>query len=148
MAVIKVNIVAVGRLKESFFEEAVAEYVKRLARFCSVKVMEIPDGKSPEAEGAEILKKLTGCVILCDVQGKLISSEDLATIIDTKVSGGKSELTFVIGGSEGLSEAVKKVGEEKISFGRVTFPHRLMRVILAEQVYRAFTILNGTPYHK
>ncbi len=145
---IRINIVAVGRMKDSYFEEAVAEYVKRASRFCAVRVIEVADGKSPEKEGEEILQKLSGCVIACDVKGELISSEDLAAMIQKKSNIGKSELTFVIGGSEGLSDEVKKRAEEKISFGRVTYPHRLMRVILCEQIYRAFTIISGTPYHK
>lgn len=145
---IKINIVAVGRLKEKYWEEGVNEYVKRLKKYCECTVTEIPDGRSPEDEGEEIEKKLTGCVIACDVQGKLISSEDLASLIEKKAGSGRSELTFLIGGSEGLSEKVKKRAEEKISFGRVTFPHRMMRVILCEQIYRAFTIIHHTPYHK
>lgn len=145
---IKINVVAVGRLKEKYWEEALAEYVKRLKKYCECNVIEIPDGRSPEAEGTEILKKLSGSVVACDVQGKLVSSEDLAELIEKKANSGKSEITFLIGGSEGLSEEVKKQAEEKISFGRVTFPHRMMRVILCEQIYRAFTIIHHTPYHK
>ena len=145
---IKINVVAVGRLKENYWEEGVNEYVKRLKKYCECTVTEIPDGRSPEDEGEEILKKLTGCVIACDVQGKLISSEDLASLIEKKAGSGRSELTFLIGGSEGLSDKVKQRAEEKISFGRVTFPHRMMRVILCEQIYRAFTIIHHTPYHK
>ena len=145
---IKINVVAVGRLKEKFWEDGVKEYTKWLEKYCECRVIEIPDGRSPEAEGAEIKKKLSGCVIACDVQGKLISSEDLAEMIDKKASAGKSELTFLIGGSAGLSAEVKSLAEEKISFGRVTFPHLMMRVILCEQIYRAFTILHHTPYHK
>ncbi len=145
---IKINIIAVGRLKEKYWIDGVKEYAKRLDKYCECKITEIPDGRTPEEEGAEILKKLTGYVIACDVQGKLISSEDLAELIDKKTSMGKSELTFLIGGSEGLCEEVRKRAEEKISFGRVTFPHRMMRVILCEQIYRAFTIIHHTPYHK
>lgn len=145
---IKINVIAVGRLKEKYWEEGVDEYVKRLKKYCDCTVTEIPDGRSPEAEGAEILKKISGYVIACDVQGKLISSEDLANLIEQKAGSGKSELTFLIGGSEGLSKEVRARAEEKISFGRVTFPHRMMRVILCEQIYRAFTIIHHTPYHK
>ena len=145
---IKINVVAVGRLKEKYWEEALAEYVKRMKKYCDCTVFEIPDGRSPEAEGSEIIKKLFGCVIACDVRGKLVSSEDIAELIDNKANSGKSEITFLIGGSEGLSAEVKDRAEEKISFGRVTFPHRMMRVILCEQIYRAFTILHHTPYHK
>ena len=145
---IKINVVAVGRLKEKYWEEALAEYVKRLKKYCECNVIEIPDGRSPEAEGTEILKKLSGSVVACDVQGMLVSSEDLAELIEKKANSGKSEITFLIGGSEGLSADVKKQAEEKISFGRVTFPHRMMRVILCEQIYRAFTIIHHTPYHK
>lgn len=145
---IKINVIAVGRLKEKYWEEGVDEYVKRLKKYCDCTVTEIPDGRSPEAEGEEILKKISGYVIACDVQGKLISSEDLANLIEQKASSGKSELTFLIGGSEGLSKEVRARAEEKISFGRVTFPHRMMRVILCEQIYRAFTIIHHTPYHK
>ena len=145
---IRINVVAVGRLKEKFWTDAVKEYAKWLEKYCDLRIVEIPDGRTPEAEGAEIIKKLSGCVIACDVRGKLVSSEDLAEMIDKKAGMGKSELTFLIGGSEGLSEEVKALAEEKISFGRVTFPHRMMRVILCEQIYRAFTIIHHTPYHK
>lgn len=145
---IKLNVIVVGKLKEKFFTEAVNEYVKRISRFAEVKIIELAEGKSLEAEGEEIIKKLTGTVVVTDVQGTLVSSEDIAKIIKNSALNGKSTISVVIGSSEGLCDKVKKLADHRISFGRVTYPHQLMRVILAEQLYRAMTILNNVTYHK
>ena len=150
----KINIVAVGRLKDDFYRKAADEYVKRLGRFCEVKEFECPEGvdrgeealKNREAEG--ILKKLRGYVILLDIGGSNLSSEQFSEKLDALRGAGRSEITFVIGGSRGVAESVKKAADERLSFGKMTFPHRLMRVMLLEQIYRAFTISEGLPYHK
>lgn len=145
---IKLNVIVVGKLKEKFFTEAVNEYVKRISRFAEVKIIELAEGKSLEAEGEEIIKKLVGTVVVTDVQGTLVSSEDIAKIIKNSALNGKSTISVVIGSSEGLCDKVKKLADHRISFGRVTYPHQLMRVILTEQLYRAMTILNNVTYHK
>lgn len=153
-AVIRIKIVAVGRLKDGFYRKAADEYIKRLSRFAAVKEEECPEGadrgeealKNEEAE--HILKKLSGYVILTDIGGKNPSSEEFAAKLESLVSSGRSEITFVIGGSRGVSERVKAAADERLSFGKMTFPHRLMRVMLLEQIYRAFTINGGLPYHK
>ena len=145
---IKLNVIVVGKLKEKFFTEAVNEYVKRISRFAEVKINELAEGKSLETEGEEIIKKLVGTVVVTDVQGTLVSSEDIAKIIKNSALNGKSTISVVIGSSEGLCDKVKKLADHRISFGRVTYPHQLMRVILTEQLYRAMTILNNVTYHK
>ena len=145
---IKLNVIVVGKLKEKFFTEAVNEYVKRISRFAEVKIIELAEGKSLEVEGEEIVKKLVGTVVVTDVQGTLVSSEDIAKIIKNSALNGKSTISVVIGSSEGLCDKVKKLADHRITFGRVTYPHQLMRVILAEQLYRAMTILNNVTYHK
>ncbi len=145
---IKLNVVAVGKLKERFFTDAVNEYAKRISRFASLKITEIPEKKTVEEEGTEILKKTSGLTVLTDVKGEAVSSENLAEIIKNACTYGQSEITFIIGSSEGTSEEVKKGVDKRISFGAVTFPHQLMRVILCEQLYRALTIINNVTYHK
>lgn len=145
---IKLNVVAVGKLKERFFTDAVNEYAKRISRFASLKITEIPEKRSVEEEGTEILKKTSGLTVLTDVKGEAVSSENLAEIIKNACTYGQSEITFIIGSSEGTSEEVKKGVDKRISFGAVTFPHQLMRVILCEQLYRALTIINNVTYHK
>lgn len=145
---IKLNVIVVGKLKEKFFTEAVNEYVKRISRFAEIKIIELNEGKSLEIEGEEIIKKLSGTVVVTDVQGTLVSSEDIAKVIKNSALSGKSTISVVIGSSEGLCDKVKKLADYRISFGRVTYPHQLMRVILCEQLYRAMTILNNVTYHK
>lgn len=156
-----VNIIAVGSLKEKFFIDAAAEYVKRLTRFCSLKIIEIGERNDLEREAADILSKLdkNGAgrersvrppqyVIVLDVGGSPLTSEKFAQKIDGLKTNGVSEVTFIIGSSEGLSESVKKRADMLLSFGEFTYPHRLVRVMLLEQIYRAFTINAGMPYHK
>lgn len=145
---IKLRLVCVGTLKESYWREALEEYQKRLSRYASFEVIELKEKRSIEEEGKEILQKLRGYTVAFDVAGKELSSEGLATFISDRAAQGQSELTFVIGGSDGLSDEVKKTVDYRLSFGRVTFPHQMMRVIAAEQLYRAMTILNGVTYHK
>ena len=149
---ITVEIIAVGKIKEKFFRDALDEYKKRLSRYCDFKITEVsdfPDSSSAiEREGALILPKIKGlCVPLC-VEGKQLSSEEMADFISKSAVEGASHITFIIGGSNGLSDEVKAKGKLKLSFSKMTFPHQLMRVILAEQIYRAFKIINNESYHK
>lgn len=151
----KIYIVAVGNLKEKYFVDAEAEYAKRVSRYAEFSVVEIAEangGKSVDErkriEGERILEKVKGCVAALDGGGKEFKSVQLAEFINNKAVNGVSEFTFVIGGSDGLSEAVLSRADAVISFGAPTFPHQLFRVMLSEQIYRAFTILNNTPYHK
>ena len=152
---LKIRIVAVGDMKESYYREAAGEYIKRLGKWARAEVEEVKEAtllsdpeKKREAEGEEILKKAKGYVILLDVRGKKVSSESFAESIDRAVLAGNGEITFVIGGSNGVSEKVKSSAKEVLSFGDITLPHRLFRVILLEQLYRAETILHGVSYHK
>ncbi|MDD4689156.1 MAG: 23S rRNA (pseudouridine(1915)-N(3))-methyltransferase RlmH [Eubacteriales bacterium] len=141
-----VNIVAVGKVKEKFMQDAIDEYKKRLSRFCKLNIIEIkdyPDDKSPiEKEAALILPHLKGIIIPLCIEGKELSSEEFAKLILNQ-----SEITFVIGGSNGLDNTIKSKGTP-LSFSPMTFPHQLMRVILTEQIYRAFKINNQESYHK
>lgn len=143
----KVYFTVVGKIKESFYREAVAEYVKRLSRFAKIEIKELPEGVSPEAEADEILRNCKGYVIALAVEGEKLSSEKLADKLQKITDAGK-EITFVIGSSCGLSTRVKQAADYCLSFSDMTFPHQLMRVILAEQVYRAFMINAGSTYHK
>lgn len=143
----KINIVAVGKLKEKFWKDAAEEYAKRISRFAEFCVIEVPEKRTPAEEGAELIKKCRGKVYALDMRGKAITSLDLAAIIKAELSAGRSEFSFVIGGSEGFSDEVR-AKYPLLSFGKVTYPHQLMRVILSEQIYRAFTVINGITYHK
>lgn len=145
---IKINVVCVGKLKEKYWTDAVSEYVKRVSRFGEMKIIELPERKTLLEEGKDILQKLKGYVVVTDVQGELVTSEGLSELVQNALNRGASEVTFVIGSSEGLSEEVKQRADKRVSFGRVTFPHQMMRVIVCEQTYRALTILNGVTYHK
>jgi len=140
---LNVTVICVGNLKEAYLRDAVKEYEKRLSAYCRFKTVELKDG-------APILPHLPDRayrVALC-VEGKQLSSEEFAAMIDTKATEGFSELVFVIGAFDGLPENVKKACHLRLSFSKMTFPHQLMRVILNEQIYRAFTILAGSKYHK
>ena len=143
----KITFVVVGKIKESFYREAVAEYVKRLSRFAKIEIKEIAEGANPEAEKGDILRACKGYVIALAVEGEKLSSEKLAKKIKTLTDAGK-DITFVIGSSCGLADEVKERADYRLSFSDMTFPHQLMRVILAEQVYRAFMINAGSTYHK
>ena len=157
-----IKIIAVGKLKEKYLKDAVNEYMKRLSAYAKVEIIEIVDEKEPDnasdkdieiiknKEGNKILDKIRDreYVILLDVEGKLISSEELAGKLAELSLSGDSNLVFVIGGSNGVSEEVRKKANFKLSFSKMTFPHQLMRVILLEQVYRGFKINRGEAYHK
>jgi 23S rRNA (pseudouridine1915-N3)-methyltransferase len=151
----KVNIVCVGKIKEKYFTDAIAEYSKRLSRFCSFNIIEVDEAskidnldKKSEAEGKLILEKCSGVIVSLDSRGKMLESPEIAEFIKTNQVSGVSEISFVIGGSNGLSEAVIKASKLVLSFGKITYPHQLFRVVLAEQIYRAFAIIAGLPYHK
>lgn len=150
---ININIVCVGALKEKFWIDAVSEYGKRLSRFCKLKILELPQQekfdkqKCLEGERDEILRAARGYKILLDIEGKQFTSNELAEKIE-KVSLSNSEITFIIGGSYGVSEKVKEQADFRLSFGKITLPHNLARVVLVEQIYRAFMITSGSTYHK
>ncbi len=143
---LNVKIVCVGNLKETWWRDASAEYQKRLSRFCRISITELPES-TPEKEKTLILKNLSGYVFALCVEGKQMPSENLSEAID-KLSMNYSDISFVIGSSTGLDEEVKKKADCMLSFSQMTFPHQLMRIILLEQIYRAFTISNHITYHK
>ncbi|WP_075983336.1 23S rRNA (pseudouridine(1915)-N(3))-methyltransferase RlmH [Bacillus massilinigeriensis] len=157
-----ISIISVGKLKEKYLKQGIEEYLKRLSSYAKVEIIEVADEKAPEELSAvqmEIVKQKEGERILAKVQtdahvialaieGKLKSSEELADTLDKLATYGKSKVAFIIGGSLGLSKEVLNRADEKLSFSRMTFPHQLMRLILVEQVYRAFRINRGEPYHK
>ncbi len=143
----KVNLVCVGNLRESYWLDACAEYEKRLSRFCKLEIGEVAERPSLKEEAAGILKRLRGYVLVSAVEGQELSSEEFAAVLKKLQDGGR-ELTFVIGSSCGLSDEVKKAADGKISFSRMTFPHQMFRVILLEQLYRAFMMNAGAEYHK
>jgi 23S rRNA (pseudouridine1915-N3)-methyltransferase len=154
--------VTVGKLKEKYLKQGIEEYVKRLSAYAKIEVIEVADEKAPEElselemiqvkqkEGERILAKVAQdtYVIALAINGKLRSSEELADSLDKLATYGKSKIAFIIGGSLGLSEEVLSRANEHLSFSRMTFPHQLMRLILVEQIYRAFRINRGEPYHK
>lgn len=153
-----VNIVCIGKIKEAFYRSALDEYAKRLSRFCKFNVVELAEkqlaGKNDadvrivkEDEGKRIVQAVKGYVVALDMRGQQLTSEELSAKI-VKLTDTTSTITFVIGGSYGLADCVLDRADYKLSFGRMTFPHQLMRVIAAEQIYRAFTIAEGSGYHK
>lgn len=158
----KITIITVGKLKEKYLKQAVEEYKKRLSRYCKLEIIEVPDEKTPDnssisqemmikqKEGERILRfvKDDAYVIALAIDGKQLSSEELAEHIGKLGVQGKSHITLIIGGSIGLSDEVLARSNYKLSFSMMTFPHQLMRVILLEQVYRSYRIMNGEPYHK
>ncbi|MGN0804013.1 MAG: 23S rRNA (pseudouridine(1915)-N(3))-methyltransferase RlmH [Candidatus Coproplasma sp.] len=143
----KINIICMGKMKEEYYKEAVAEYSKRLSRFCKLEIKEFAEGKNLKEEAQTILRVADGYKIALCVEGKKLSSEALAEKIKKLCDEGR-EISFIIGSSYGLDDSVKEVSDFKLSFSDMTFPHRLMRVILAEQIYRAFMINYGSEYHK
>lgn len=146
---LKITVIAVGKLKERFWRDACAEYSKRLGGYCNLTVREIPDSNR-EQESTLVLEALpeNATIIVLDIQGKETSSEALASQIERHTVEGVSHLVFVIGGSDGLTNAVKERASLRMSFGPITLPHNLARVVLLEQVYRAFKIIKREPYHK
>lgn len=143
----KINLVCVGKIKEEYLRSAIAEYLKRLSRFAKVEIKELPEGKCLKDEAEPILKAAKGYKIALCVEGEKLSSEVFAQKIKTLCDRGE-EISFIIGSSCGLDGAVKASADLKLSFSDMTFPHQLMRVILLEQVYRAFMINSGSEYHK
>ena len=157
-----ISIVTIGKLKEKYLKQGIDEYLKRLSIYAKVEIIELPDEKAPEnlsetemlqvkdKEGERILSKINDDthVIALAIEGKMKSSEQLAKDLDQLATYGKSKIAFVIGGSLGLSNAVMKRANDTLSFSKMTFPHQLMRLILVEQIYRAYRINRGEPYHK
>ena len=158
----RINIVCVGKIKEKYLKLGIDEFKKRLSKYCKLEIIELEDEKAPEnlsdkemliikeKEGKKILSKIkdNSYVIALAIDGKNLSSEELADTMSKLAVRGNSHITFVIGGSLGLSDEVLKRADYKLSFSKMTFPHQLMRLILLEQVYRAFRINNNEPYHK
>lgn len=158
----KIKVVTVGKLKEKYLKDGIAEYLKRISRFAKLEMIELSDEKTPdkasesenqkilEIEGQRILSKVADrdFVIVLAIEGKTLSSEEFSKNLEEASIKGFSTLTFIIGGSLGLSQDVKKRANISVSFGRLTLPHQLMRLVLVEQIYRAFTIQQGSPYHK
>lgn len=144
----KLKLVAVGKLKEKFFVDACNEYLKRLSRFVDVSVVELKDRPNGiTEESSDILNGVCGFTILSDIGGSIISSEEFSSLI-TSAFERYDTISFVIGGSCGVDDRVRKRADKRVSFGKMTYPHMLMRVIALEQLYRAFTIKEGLPYHK
>lgn len=151
----KIKIICVGNLKEKHWCDAQKEYLKRLSRFCEVDICELSEKNqfvNPasilEAESESIIKQLTGHVVTLEIDAKQKSSEEFSSFIENVKLRGESKICFVIGSSYGLSDKVKALADTKLSFSKMTFPHQLMRVVLLEQIYRAFCISNNITYHK
>lgn len=158
----KITVITVGKLKEKFFREAVAEYEKRLGRYCRLEIRETADEKTPDGasetererilqkEGERIERLLPdgAYVVTLEIEGRKLTSEAFAGEIGRLGVSGVGQIVFVIGGSLGLHNSIKKRADLAVSFSDMTFPHQLMRVVLLEQIYRAFRIINGEPYHK
>lgn len=153
--VMKINIVCVGKIKEKFFTDAINEYLKRISRFAELKIIEVDEAsklsnleQKSKVEGEKLLQKCSGVIVALDGGGKLLSSTEIADYIHKKEVQGESTISFVIGGSNGLSKELLSRADLILSFGKITFPHQLFRVVLTEQIYRALTIIEGLPYHK
>ena len=158
----KITVICVGKIKEKFYRDAIAEYEKRLTKYCKPDFVEVADEKTPDGagealeeqikarEGARILEKIKPDAYVCtlEIGGKKMSSEGMADWMEKLCVSGTSHITFVIGGSLGLHPSVSKRADLALSFSDMTFPHQLMRVILAEQIYRCFRIIHQEPYHK
>ena len=158
----KIKIVTVGKLKEKYLKDGIAEYTKRISRFAKLEMIELADEKTPdkasesenqkilETEGERILSKVgeRDFAVVLAIEGKTFSSEEFSKQLEQASIKGYSTLTFIIGGSLGLAPIVKNRANLSVSFGRLTLPHQLMRLVLIEQIYRAFTIQQGSPYHK
>ena len=158
----KITIACVGRIKEKFYRDAVAEYEKRLSRYCKLEILEVADEKTPdgagaaleeqirEKEGRRLLEKIREDAFVCslEIEGKRLTSEGFAGWMEGLAVKGTSHIVFVIGGSLGLHESVRRRADMALSFSDMTFPHQLMRIILLEQIYRGYRIVKGEPYHK
>ena len=149
-----IKIIAVGKIKEKFFSDAINEYLKRLSAYTKISIVQVMDEKDSDfskvKEGENILKNIKDneYVVTLEIDGTKLSSDELANFIEKRNLEGNSNVVFVIGGSLGLDEKVIKRADYHLSFSDMTFPHQLMRVILLEQIYRAFKIIKGEPYHK
>lgn len=158
----KITVLAVGKLKEKYWKQAIAEYQKRLSAYTEIEIIEVPDEKAPEnmsdkeieqvkqKEGQRLLAKVKpqSTVITLEIKGNMLTSEGLAKNLQQRMVQGQSDFTFIIGGSNGLHQDVLDRSNYALSFSKMTFPHQMMRVILLEQVYRAFKIMRGEAYHK
>ncbi len=158
----KITVITVGKIKEKYLKDAIAEYSKRLSKYCKLEMIEVSDEKTPDSasevvemqirdkEGERILKYIKDAmyVITLEITGKMLTSEELAEKIENLSVQGKSNIAFIIGGSIGLGNKVLERSDYALSFSKMTFPHQLMRVILLEQIYRSYRIINGEPYHK
>lgn len=158
----KITILAVGKIKEKFYTAAIQEYSKRLSRYCKLEIIEVADEKTPDhaseheedlirAKEGERLRRYIpngAYVIALAIEGRQASSEEFSDKLHTLGLRGVSHIVFLIGGSIGLDVDLLQIADEKLSFSKMTFPHQLMRVVLLEQVYRAYRIMNGEPYHK
>ena len=158
----KITIITVGKIKEKYLKDAIAEYSKRLTKYCKLDIVEVADEKTPDnaseiveeairdKEAERIMKHVKDdmYVVTLEIGGKMLTSEELSKKIERLGIQGKSDVAFVIGGSIGLGKAVLKRSDYALSFSKMTFPHQLMRVILLEQIYRSYRIMNGEPYHK
>ena len=158
----KITIITVGKIKEKYLKDAIAEYSKRLTKYCKLDIVEVADEKTPDnaseiveeairdKEAERIMKHVKDdmYVVTLEIGGKMLTSEELSKKIERLGIQGKSDVAFVIGGSIGLGKAVLKRSDYALSFSKMTFPHQLMRVILLEQIYRSYRIMKGEPYHK
>ena len=160
----KITILCVGKIKEKFYRDAIEEYGKRLSRYCKLEIIEVSDEKTPEhasaaieqqikeKEAERVLAKLDKCdnayVFALAIDGKMPDSVGLAQKIENLGTGGTSHIVFMIGGSLGMTDELLNHANERISFSKMTFPHQLMRIILLEQIYRSYRIINREPYHK
>ena len=157
-----IQIVAVGKLKEKYLVQGIAEYAKRIGPYAKLDIVEVPDEQAPETmsaaeeervkakEGERILSKIKpdSHVVAMAIDGQMWTSDQLSDHLNKLATYGQSNVTFIIGGSNGLSEEVLRRADTKLSFGRITYPHQLIRLVLVEQVYRAFKIMRGEPYHR
>lgn len=157
-----IKIIGVGKLKEKYLKDGIAEYLKRLTAYAKVEIIEVNDEKTPDnaspaeeeqikaKEGERILKHIKegSYIITLAIDGKGLTSEAFSSLIENLGVQGRSDITFIIGGSLGLAEEVLRKADYKLSFSAMTFPHQLMRLILVEQIYRGFRIIKGEPYHK
>ena len=158
----KITVIAVGKIKERSYREAVAEYEKRLSRYCKLEIIQVEDEKTPDRTGQALETEIKrreaerimryirddAFVVTLEIRGKMYDSEEFAGTIERLAVQGTSHIQFIIGGSLGLHEDVCKKADRAVSFSKMTYPHQLMRVILLEQIYRAYRIMNGEPYHK
>ena len=145
---LKINLITVGNLKEDYWKKAVAEYEKRLSRFCKFEIFEVKESDKAAEAKALLQKSAGGFLVALDPFGRQVTSEEFSHFITSKTAKGVSKITFFIGGSDGLDSTVLATCDDKLSFSKMTFPHQMFRVIFTEQLYRAFMIAGGGVYHK